>query len=59
MENTVTNLFSDKPVKAAHNILGQKPLSPDLLDTEKLWFSGHGGNGLTVGPDDLRGLFQP
>ena len=23
------------------------------------WFSRHGGAGLTVGLDDLRGLFQP
>jgi len=23
------------------------------------WFSRHGGVGLTFGPDDLRGLFQP
>jgi len=23
------------------------------------WFSRHGGDGLTVGVDDLRGLFQP
>ena len=23
------------------------------------WFSRHGGVGLTVGLDDLRGLFQP
>ena len=25
----------------------------------KTWFSRHGGVGLTVGLDDLRGLFQP
>ena len=24
-----------------------------------IWFSRHGGVGLTVGLDDLRGLFQP
>ena len=24
-----------------------------------IWFSKHGGVGLTVGLDDLRGLFQP
>lgn len=23
------------------------------------WFSGHGGEELTAGPDDLSGLFQP
>ena len=25
----------------------------------QVWFSRHGGAGLTVGLDDLRGLFQP
>ena len=25
----------------------------------KTWFCGHGGDGLTVGLDDLSGLFQP
>ena len=25
----------------------------------RLWFSGHGGDGLTVGLDDLGTLFQP
>jgi len=23
------------------------------------WFNGHGGDGLTVGLDELSGLFQP
>ena len=27
--------------------------------TFRTWFSGHGGVGLTVGLDDLKGLFQP
>ena len=25
----------------------------------RTWFSGHGGGGLIVGLDDLKGLFQP
>jgi len=25
----------------------------------RIWFSRHGGDGLRVGLDDLRGLFQP
>jgi len=25
----------------------------------RIWLSRHGGVGLMVGPDDLRGLFQP
>jgi len=25
----------------------------------RTWFSRHGGDVLMVGPDDLRGLFQP
>jgi len=25
----------------------------------RIWFSRHGGVGLAVGLDDLRGLFQP
>jgi len=25
----------------------------------RIWFSRHGGVGLIVEPDDLRGLFQP
>ena len=27
--------------------------------TKGTWYSGHGGDGLTVGLDDLGGLFQP
>ena len=31
-----------------------------ICDTEEcMWFSGHGGDGLTFGLGDLRGLFQP
>jgi len=30
-----------------------------FCDSVILWFSRHGGVGLTVGLDDLRGLFQP
>jgi len=40
-------------------------LHPDLVELFVVsihvgtWFSGHGGDGVTVGLDDLRGLFQP
>lgn len=32
---------------------------PFSLTQTKTWFSGHGGDTLMVGLDDLRGLFQP
>ena len=35
-------------------------LCKERVDVESLtWFSEHGGDGLSVGLEDLRGLFQP
>jgi len=60
------NLFSDGVVKNWNRLSRKVVESPFLelckerVDVESLtWFSEHGGDGLSVGLEDLRGLFQP
>jgi len=60
------NFFSERLVRQWHRLPGEvmKSLSLEVFQNRvnvapRDMVSGHGGNGLVVGLDDLRGLLQP
>jgi len=58
------NFFTEGVVKNSNRLpreVAESP-SPEVFKKHvdfRAWFSRHGGVGLAVGLDDLRGLFQP
>jgi len=60
------NFFSERLVRQWHRLPGEEmqSLSLEVFQNRvnvapRDMVSGHGGNGLVVGLDDLRGLLQP
>ena len=60
------NFFSERLVRQWHRLPGEvmKSLSLEVFQNRvnvapRDMVSGHGGNGLVVGLDDLRGLLEP